>query len=104
MSKKNTPLPIKYSQIAAAYITLFVDKHGYEFTDWVDDDYGIASFIEQYYINYSDIRYDIDNNIEMGLIFQWCDDSLEDHYKPNPQSINFKSYCGGLRFDTEKEL
>ena len=91
----------QHEQAVNRYIEKFVKKHGYEFTDWVANEVGgIAVFIEQYYFNFTDIKYDIDNKVKKGLIFQHQDDSVEHHLTVNQvETINFKSYAMGLRYE-----
>lgn len=80
------------------YIKEFVKKQKYKFDYWIADEVGgIASFIEQYYFNFSDIKYDIDNNIKKGVIFEW-QDSYVDNYDYNNnistiKKINYKNFC-----------
>lgn len=94
-----TALQINYNRAVNDYLELFVKKHGYEFTDWVSGEVGgIACFIEQYFFNFDDIKFDIDNKIKKDLIFQYQDDSLA-HPKKN---MNFRSYAKGLRFEDIK--
>ncbi len=89
----------RFDLLAEHYIKEFVKKQGYEFDEWVNGDYEVACFISQYYIYYGDIRFDIDNNIEKGLIFKWLDDSLDDHQTETPQRISYRNYSMGLRFN-----
>lgn len=98
---KKTTLKEQHEQAVNRYIEKFVKKHGYEFTDWVADEVGgIAVFIEQYYLNFSDIKYDIDNKVKKGLIFRHQEDSVEHHLTVNQvETINFKSYVMGLRYE-----
>jgi hypothetical protein len=100
-TKKLSELQVTFNFVVEKYIQKFEKKHGYQFSDWVSDDIGgIACFIEQYYFNFDDIRYDIDNNVKKGLIFQWQDEGVENGGKDD---INFRSYTLGLRYkDLEK--
>ncbi len=101
-TKLLTGLEIEFNIVVEKYINKFVKKHGYEFSNWVSDEVGsIACFIDQYFFNFNDIRYDIDNNIKKVLIFRWQDDGVEDGGKNN---INFKSYIKGLRYEDLKKL
>ena len=85
----------EYEKLCNEYVKKFVKKHGYEFDYWIADDVGgIASFIEQYYFNLSDIRYDLENKILKGEIFKWQDENVE---VQDGRFINFNSYCMGLR-------
>jgi hypothetical protein len=99
--KKLSELQVTFNFVAEKYIQKFEKKHGYEFSSWVSDEVGgIACFIEQYFFSFDDIRYDIDNNVKKGLIFQWQDDGVENGAKDN---INFRSYVMGARFPLVKD-
>jgi hypothetical protein len=96
---KLTELQMNFNNSVDAYIKKFVEKHGYEFDYWIGEEVGeCASFIEQYFFNFSDIKFDIDNKIKKDLIFQYQDDCLA-HPK---KSMNFRSYANGLRFEDIK--
>ena len=96
-----TELQSNYNNAVNEYIKVFEKKHGYSFTDWVGNDVGeIACFIEQYFFNFTDIKYDIDNKVKKNLIFQYQDDCLA-HPK---KKMNFKSYAMGLRFEDIKNV
>ena len=83
-----------YEAICQKYVQKFAKKHGYPFDYWIGDEVGgMASFCEQYFFNFNEIVYDINNRVPKGLIFRWQDDCVE-----HPDSnINFKSYAMGLR-------
>lgn len=81
-----------YELACDAYITAFVYKHGYEFTGWVADQVGgIAEFIEQYFFNMEDIRYDIDNKLPKDKIFEWQDYGIEQQLS-NKTAVNLKNF------------
>ena len=55
---------------------------------WIADRIGeILSVNEQYYFNFNDIRFDVDNNMKDGLIFRWQDECIENNLK-----INYENY------------
>lgn len=102
--KQGMKLKEQYYKLALLYIEAFEAKQGYEFTDWItDEDLGIAVFIDQYYINFDDLRHDIDNDVPKGLIFQYFDDGLEWYEKHGVDAcikkINYRSYVMGARFE-----
>lgn len=72
------PLIEEFEVVCNKYINVFSKKHDIEFTGWVADEIGeIAVFIEQYFFNFKDIRYDIDNNCPKGAIFEWQEFCVE---------------------------
>jgi len=98
VTKKPNPLQEQYRAIVTAYIRAFEKKHGYQFTGWVGKDrFGeIATFIEEYYFNLSDVLYDIDNNIPKGKIFKW-QDATTDANVMNWKEQKFISYRNWLK-------
>lgn len=91
-------LRTKLDKILMEYIRLFEKKHDQEFEFAVVDDLaGMISFGSVYYFSISDIIYDIDKDLEPGLIFKWLEDCLENHHNHPP--INLHSYANGLRFE-----
>ena len=51
-----------------------------------------VSFISDFYFDFTDILYCLENDIESKLLFQWYDDNLQ-----NEKQINLQSYHKGLR-------
>ncbi len=85
-----------YENACNAYVKAFEEKQGREFDYWIGQEVGgIASFIDQYFFNMSDIVHDIDNNCPVDLIFEWQDDCVEAEAE---RHINYYSYSTGLRF------
>jgi len=84
----------KLKKIMKKYIKVFEKKHNIYFDFAINDDYlGILSFGDIYFINASDLVYDIDNDLPKSLILDWINENLEnkDNY------INLHSYAKGLR-------
>lgn len=89
-------LKTNYEKIVQNYLEVFCQKQNCEFMYWIADEVGgVACFVNEYFISFNDIRYDIDNNIEKGTIFKWYDEieySIE-----NKKIINYQSYCQGFK-------
>lgn len=86
----------QYKFVCEQYLNKFINKQGYEFTGWIGEVGDIACFIEQYFFDMNDIRYDINNQLPKGLIFQWQDDNLEAGYD---NMLNLHAYSQGVRHD-----
>ena len=78
---KETGLNEIYTDVCTEYIRLFTENHGCKSTEWLN---GIGSILEvdfgadeREYFNLGDIRYDIDNNIKVGLIRDYMDNLYE---------------------------
>ncbi len=87
-----------YQSACLSYIKAFEKKQGYEFTDWIGS-YDIAIFIDQYFINLSDVRFDIDEDVPAGTIIEWYDATLEVGLL-GETIINYRSWVKGARYAT----
>lgn len=103
-------IPIKQTQLRKRldtaikhYIYEFEKKHGCELEHAVNDDLLNMLCFGDNFFSISNVVYDIDNNLEKGLIFRWQDDGLRYNFdKPHNEHlyINLNSYAMGLRYDT----
>ena len=86
-----------YEQAVQEYILAFCIKHEIDFDYWVAGNIGEVACFQggEVYLNFDDIRFDIDTNQPAELIICHYWDSIENH----PKEINFKSYAQGLRYD-----
>ena len=82
----------KYESVINAYLILFCKKHELEFND-IDWMCGVGTFfnVTDYYIGFSDVKYDIDNKIESSKFFDWYDYSIESGMKDEPFD-NYEKY------------
>lgn len=85
----------KYKKIVEQYLIAFVKKQDLDIENcyWIADRVGeILSVNEQYYFNFDDIRFDVDNNVEAGAILKWQDESLDNYFKKKKYKVNYKNY------------
>ena len=85
----------KYEKIVNEYLLAFVEKQDLDIENcyWVADRVGeILSVNEQYYFNFDDIRFDVDNNVEAGAILKWHDESLDNYFKKRKYKVNYENY------------
>lgn len=67
----------KYKEVCNEYVDLFVKKHGYDvlrrdFEDcWVASECGTIILIGDMFIDFEDIRYDIDNEVPEDRFEKW---------------------------------
>lgn len=86
----------RYESICQDYIDVFCEKQELEFDGWIADEIGgVASFVSQYFFTIDDIAFDINNDIPVGLILSWQDDSISND---SEFKINYRSYSKGLRY------
>ena len=97
---KLSELKKQYEFVCDQYIQKFSNKQGIEFDGWIGKDIGgVASFIDQYFFNLSDIIEDINGKHPKGLILEWQDDSVDYNMaRKDPFVINYKTYAMGLRY------
>ena len=97
--KTNTErLRLRFIIVVTDYIHAFEKKHKIYFDGWVGNDVGGIAEFGDYFFNYDDIRYDIDNNIRKSMILKWYNADLEHNMdREERQHINYSSYCKGLR-------
>ena len=85
----------KYNKIVEQYLMAFVEKQELDIENcyWVADKIGeILSINEQYYFNFDDIRFDVDNNIKAGTILEWQQESIDNYSKKKKYKINYENY------------
>lgn len=97
----------QFSTVCQAYVETFFRKHGlmedsgeYFDYDWVADETGGILTVGDYFINFDDIRRDVDESVAKGWFFKWYNYNLE-----NETSINYKSWLKGYKlnsYDLEK--
>lgn len=88
-------LKTKYKKIVEQYLIAFVKKQDLDIDNcyWIADRVGeILSVNEQYYFNFDDIRFDVDNNVEAGAILKWQDESLDNYLKKKKYKVNYENY------------
>lgn len=99
-----TTLKDNYTNATMAYIKAFEKKHSMQFETWVDCIGGTCLFSD-YYLNFHDVKHDIDSDAPIYLIFEWYDEVLDHRSKGNPGcGINYDNYVRGLRFSDLKPL
>ena len=85
----------KYNKIVEQCLIAFVKKQDLDIENcyWVADRVGeILSVNEQYYFNFNDIRFDVDNDIEAGAILKWQNESLDNYFKKKKYKVNYENY------------
>ena len=89
----------KADKLAMKYIKEFEKKYELYLEFAVADDYFNVLNFGDYFINFSDVKYCIDNNVSSELFFNWYNDNLENALKKESMQtyINLPSYIMGLR-------
>ena len=89
--KKRENIEERYNNIVSEYIKLFEEKHDLELDFWISDQIGTVAQFGDYYFDFQDILFDINNDLEEDLIIEWYDYVLENVGK-HEYNINLMSY------------
>ena len=99
-------LQTRYKRAVKDYIEFFEEKEEMEFEGWVADQWGGVALVSDYTIDFLDIKYSIDHELDAGFILQWMNDSVEDamgREVGDSRNINLSSYHKGLRYTDLKK-
>lgn len=111
----------KFDLLCNTYVTLFCQKHElpYSEADWIGDEVGgVLSIAGERFVDFRDLKYDIDQNVEVGLYEKWddyCDriSEIEAKYESlfSPRRdegrlrhINYESWVAGAPRYSDEEL
>jgi len=88
----------RFEESVQEYILAFCLKNEIDFDYWIGNDIGGVACFQggEVYLNFDDIRFDIDTEQPAELIINHYWDSIANY----PNEINFKSYAQGLRYDS----
>lgn len=91
----------KFAQVCAEYIEIFCQKHlGCKSEEceifWVHDEVGGLLVLNDYFISFLDLKYDIDHNVPKDQFFGWYDYSLRVK-EVTDVDLNYQSYLAGYR-------
>ena len=81
----------QFNKITEEYLSSFSKKHDLEFDGWVGDRIGEIATFGDYFFNFDDIRYDLDNDIQKEIIFEWYDISIDLALSDKPV-VNYRDF------------
>ena len=67
----------KFEKICNKYLKKFAKTHDLQSEGWVGNFVGTIVCLSDYFFNFDDIRYFVDNKIEWSIIIGWYDFCLE---------------------------
>lgn len=82
-----------FNAVAKQYVERFLVKQGYEENgipfdyDWIADDVGGVISVSDLFINFNDIRLDMDSDIPSGVYIEYYDSVIE-----NGSNMNYRTY------------
>jgi hypothetical protein len=86
-------LKLTYEKSCNNYVDIFCKKQDMNFEGWIGSTVGGIAVCNDFYFNFEDIVYDVNNHVDIGNIIEWYYDNLQSHGK----FINYYSYNMGLR-------
>lgn len=92
-------LKYDWEKLCNEYVKIFCEKHDICYDDddyiWVGGSVGEIANIGDFYIDFSVIRYDIDNNIEESKFEKWYWKSLDVYQITGDNYLSYESFCRG---------
>jgi len=85
----------KYEKLCMDYILRFCEKHDLNFEGWVGDRVGETAEIGDMFLDFGDIRYDMDTEQKTDEIIKWWNYAFELAMLECPKTINYRSWCMG---------
>ena len=95
---KSFSLESSFNDIVMSYIIEFEEKHTITFDFFVGKNVGQVAMFGDYYIDFDDIRLDIDKNVNESLFFEWYDGTTSRALEEKP-TVNYESYVMGFRYE-----
>lgn len=100
MEHQTGPLEMEFRHLCNNYVEEFAKKHVDVIGQirssidnvWIGNHYGEYAFLNDYIVDFNDIRYDIDYNVPKEKYFQWRekkDEADRNHRK----FLNYESFC-----------
>lgn len=83
-----------YNEVCNKYAEQFATKHEYSFDGWVADKVGEVATMGDYSVDFREIKYDIDNNVDADEYIKYYDYCLEVGIL-NLAAPNYESWCKG---------
>lgn len=71
--EKMEKLKSDYETAVMNYVEFFIIKQQCDFEYWIGEEIGGVAEFSDYFFGFSDIQYDVDNEVEKGLIYKYQD-------------------------------
>lgn len=105
MEKRN--LKDEFEKIANAYLEAFCKKHGLNYEEakcgWVANEVGDVVCVSEYYINFDEIRLDIDKDVDKDEYYKYYDYCVE-AAEYGCTVPNYRSWLAGCPRLSDKQL
>lgn len=104
--EKRVKLKAAFIKAVDAYMDEWCTKHGFEYgyDGWVADDTGGICMVGDYFVNFDDARYDIDNDLPETMYFDWYEYALDVYEVDTDRKITLEAYANGYRPYTDTQI
>ena len=104
MGLKREKLALERFQSETAFLVKMFCMKQDAYVDYTigDDICGIYEIGDNYF-SLDDIYFDLKTDQPKGLIFDWQNANIDAHFKGIKDTINYRSWCMGLRFEHIKK-
>ena len=94
----NDILKHTWKVICNEYLQEFCRRHGYSYEPdmWVADNPGTIACVNDMFVSMEDIRYDIDNLIDIDCFEAWYWKSVDVYSLTKQKYMNYSSFCHGV--------
>ena len=95
--KNNYSLEKEWKILCNKYLKKFCDKHGYAYEPdcWVSNNPGTIACVNDMFVSMEDIRYDVDNCIDIDCFEAWYWKSVDVYSLTGQKYMNYSSFCQG---------
>jgi hypothetical protein len=86
-----------WEKVCNTYLQEFCRRHGYSYEQdmWVANDPGTIACVCDMFVSMEDIRYDIDNCIDIDCFEAWYWKSVDVYSLTKQKYMNYSSFCHG---------
>jgi hypothetical protein len=85
-----------YEKAVESYAIAFCEKHGFDLkdADWVNNEPGTILCVADYFFDFREIKYDIDNDVPKEMMIRYYDYCLDLHHTGG-KPVNYKNWLNG---------
>lgn len=95
--KNNYSLKSEWQELCNKYLKKFCERHEYTYEPdcWVANNPGTIACVNDMFISMEDIRFDVDNCIDIDCFEAWYWKSLDVYETTGQKYMNYQNFCQG---------
>lgn len=97
VTKNDYSLKSEWQELCNKYLKKFCEKHEYAYEPdcWVANNPGTIACVNDMFVSMEDIRYDVDNCIDIDCFEAWYWKSVDVYSITGQKYMNYSSFCQG---------